>query len=236
MCRLLKEMELALRNIAPHVPMTALMPTSTANRGHIPCREKHAAFRRTAAQSADGELIERCLADDDGAWEELVRQHTRRIYGLCYRFTRKHAEAEELTQDVFLRVFRTLASFRSSEVSFTGWIIRLTRNLLVDNYRRTFDSRITYSIEEQSGIEDLMSAMERPDQALSWRETSDLLQSSLAMLSPELREPIVFRDLEEMNYRETALHLGIPEGTVKSRLNRGRGELARLMRRYQFAL
>lgn len=190
-----------------------------------------------SVREPEGALIDRCLDDDEGAWEELVRLHSGRVYGMCYRFTRKHAEAQELTQDVFLRVFRTLGSFRSTEVSFTGWIIRLTRNLLVDNYRRTSERRATYSLEDHPGIEErIASAMERPDQALAWRETVNLLRSSLAALSPELREPILFRDLEEMNYRETALALGIPEGTVKSRLNRARGELARIMRKYQFAV
>lgn len=185
----------------------------------------------------DAELIGRCLDDDDEAWEELVRLHKHRVYGLCYRFTGRHAEAQDLTQDVFLRVFRTLSSFRSDEVSFTGWIIRLTRNLLVDHYRRTFCDRVTYSLEEQTGIEErLRSALARPDQALAWRETRNLLEAALAGLSTELREPIVFRDLEEMNYRETAAALGIPEGTVKSRLNRGRGELARVMKKYRFAV
>lgn len=185
----------------------------------------------------DSELIGRCLHEDDDAWEELVHQHWRRVYGLCYRFTRNHAEAQELAQDVFLRVFRTLASFRSDEVTFTAWIVRLTRNLLIDNYRRTYDDRLTYSFEEQSQVmRVLISPMDSPDQALSWRETMDLLRSSLAALSPELREPIVFRDLEEKNYRETATVLGIPEGTVKSRLNRAHGELARVMKKYRFAL
>ncbi|HTA41659.1 MAG TPA: sigma-70 family RNA polymerase sigma factor [Bryobacteraceae bacterium] len=189
------------------------------------------------ALRADTELINRCLCADGEAWEELVRQHANRVYGLCYRYTRRHAEAQELTQDVFLRVFRMLGTFRSDEVSFASWIIRLTRNLLIDNYRRTFDDRATYSIDDQSGMADcLRSAMERPDQALAWRETTDLLQSSLARLSPELREAILVRDLEELNYRETATVLGIPEGTVKSRLNRAHGELARVMKKYRFAV
>ena len=185
----------------------------------------------------DTELINRCLDADDEAWEQLVKQHANRVYGLCYRYTRRHAEAQELMQDVFLRVFRTLGSFRSDEVSFASWISRLTRNLLIDNYRRTFDDRATYSIDDQSGIGDrLWSNMERPDQALAWRETTDLLRSSLARLSSELREAILVRDLEELNYRESATILGIPEGTVKSRLNRAHGELARVMKKYRFAV
>jgi RNA polymerase sigma-70 factor, ECF subfamily len=177
------------------------------------------------------ELVERCLGEDDAAWEDLVKEHTRRVYGLCFRFTRKHSDAQDLTQDVFLRVFQTLGTFRSDEASFTGWLIRITRNLLIDNYRRSGNDRVTWSIEDQDGIEWMATSTELPDQALAWREANDLLRASLARLSPELREPIVFSDLEELKYRETAVILGIPEGTVKSRLNRGRAELAKVMRR-----
>ena len=179
------------------------------------------------------ELVDRCLGEDDAAWEDLVKEHSRRVYGLCYRFTRKHSDAQDLTQDVFLRVFQTLGTFRSAESSFTGWLIRITRNLLIDNYRRSGNDRVTWSIEDQDGIEWMATSTELPDQALAWREANDLLQASLARLSPELREPIVFSDLEELKYRETAVILGIPEGTVKSRLNRGRAELAKVMRRYR---
>ena len=179
------------------------------------------------------ELLERCLGEDDAAWEDLVKEHTRRVYGLCYRFTRKHSDAQDLTQDVFLRVFQTLGTFRSAESSFTGWLIRITRNLLIDNYRRNANDRVTWSIEDQDGLEWMGTSTELPDQMLAWREANDLLRASLARLSPELREPIVFSDLEELKYRETAVILGIPEGTVKSRLNRGRAELAKVMRRYR---
>jgi RNA polymerase sigma-70 factor (ECF subfamily) len=183
------------------------------------------------------DLLERCLDEDDAAWKDLLEAHTGRVYRLCYRFTRKHAEAQELTQDVFLRVYQSLASFRAAEATFVGWLSRLTRNLLIDHYRKTRDERATWSLEEHPGIEDdLMSPADHPDQVLTEREVSDLLRSSLAILSPTLREPIVFRDLKEMSYRETAQALGVPEGTVKSRLNRGHAELARRMRKYQMAI
>lgn len=188
-------------------------------------------------------LVERCLAGDDTAWEDLVRLHTRRVYGLCYRFTGRDSEAQDLTQDVFVRIFRALASFRSTEGSFTTWVTRLTRNLLIDHYRRTRNERVTDSIEEQlprieegaqSGFH--ASAAARPDAALAGREASEMLQAALQKLSPELRETIILRDLQEMDYREIALSLDIPEGTVKSRLNRGRAELARLLKKYRVAV
>jgi RNA polymerase sigma-70 factor (ECF subfamily) len=186
----------------------------------------------------DTQLVERCLAGDEGAWEDLVKTHTRRVYSICYRFMGKDSEAQDLTQDVFLRLFRTLKSFRAGEGSFTVWLSRMTRNLLIDNYRRTRQERITDSIEEQLPMleERAVGAGSRADSLLAGREASEMLQGALQRLSPELRETVILRDLEEMEYKEIAETLGVPEGTVKSRLNRGRAELARILRKYQVAV
>jgi len=185
----------------------------------------------------DSTLVERCLSGDDSAWEELLRQHTRRVYGICYRFTGRDTEAQDLTQDVFVRVFKALGGFRSTEGSFATWLTRLTRNLLIDHYRRTRNERVTDSIEEQlPRVEEGFVAVSRPDTALAGREASELLQGALAKLSPELRETIILRDLQDMEYREISEILGIPEGTVKSRLNRGRAELGRLLKKYRTAV
>ncbi len=185
----------------------------------------------------DAQLVSRCLAGEESAWEDLVKAHTRRVYGICLRFTGKDSEAQDLTQDVFLRVFRTIRSFRSGEGSFTVWLTRLTRNLLIDHYRRTKKDRITDSIENQLPmIEESARAETRADSALAGREASEAIEAALGRLSPELRETIILRDLEEMEYREIAQVLGVPEGTVKSRLNRGRAELARVLRRLKVGI
>jgi RNA polymerase sigma-70 factor (ECF subfamily) len=183
-------------------------------------------------------LVSRCLSGDEAAWEELVRQHTRQVYGLCYRFTGSGAEAQDLTQEVFLRVFRTLKTFRSGEGSFGTWLARVARNLLIDHYRRTRQERVTDPIEEQLVVleEKGATASERPDHALAGREASQILQAALRKLSPDLREAVILRDLQEMEYREIAEVLGIPEGTVKSRINRGRAELTRLLRKQKLAV
>lgn len=180
----------------------------------------------------DAQLVDRCLQGDEGAWEDLVKAHTRRVYAICYRFTGKDSEAQDLTQDVFLRVFKSVKSFRAGEGSFAVWLTRLTRNLLIDHYRRTKMERATDSIEEQLPMLEEKTALEsRTDAILAGREASEALQSALAKLSPELRETVILRDLQELEYREVAEILGVPEGTVKSRLNRGRAELARILRR-----
>ena len=180
----------------------------------------------------DAKLVERCLAGEQGAWDELIKTHTKRVYALCYRFTSRENEAQDLTQDVFLRVFKSLGSFRSGEGSFVVWLTRLTRNLLVDHYRRTKYERVTDAIEDKLPVlEERTAQISRTDGMLAGREAGELLQEALGKLSPELREAVILRDLQEMEYREIARVLNVPEGTVKSRLNRGRAELARVLRR-----
>lgn len=181
---------------------------------------------------SDKTLVERCIAGDETAWEQLVRTHTRRVYAMCYRFTNSGSEAQDLTQEVFLRIFKSVKSFQADEGSFTTWLVRVTRNLLIDNYRRTRQERVTDSIEDQLPVlEEELTVSTRPDGLLAGREAREQLQAGLQKLSPELRETLILRDLEELEYREIAQILRIPEGTVKSRLNRARADLARVLRR-----
>jgi RNA polymerase sigma-70 factor (ECF subfamily) len=162
----------------------------------------------------------------------MVRTYTKRVYAICYRFTGRDNEAQDLTQDVFLRVFKTLRSFRAGEGSFQVWLTRLTRNLLVDHYRRTKRDRATDALDDKLAIlEEKTAQSARTDGMLAGREAGELIQAALQKLSPELREAVILRDLQEMEYREIANVLNVPEGTVKSRLNRGRAELARVLRR-----
>jgi len=180
----------------------------------------------------DLDLVERCLNGDETSWENMVKSYTRRVYSLCYRFTGKESEAQDLTQEVFLRIFRSLKSFRAGEGSLSVWITRVARNLLIDHYRRSRMDRMSDSIEDQLPVLEEKTALEsRTDGMLAGREASELLQSALAKLSPELRETVILRDLEGFEYKEIAKVLKVPEGTVKSRLNRGRAELARILRR-----
>jgi RNA polymerase sigma-70 factor (ECF subfamily) len=185
----------------------------------------------------DSTLVERCRRGEDAAWEDMVKTHTRRVYSMCYRFTSRDSEAQDLTQEVFLRVFRSLKSFRDGEGTFVVWLSRLTRNLLIDHYRRSRLDRATDSIEEQLPmIEERRAASARTEGMLAGREAGELLQGALARLSPELRETVILRDVEELEYKEIAQVLKVPEGTVKSRLNRGRAELARILRKQRILI
>lgn len=185
----------------------------------------------------DSTLVERCLAGEELAWEALAKTHTRRVYAMCYRFTGSDSQAQDLTQEVFLRLFKNLKSFRSGEGSFATWLAKLTRNLLIDHYRRSKLDRATDSIEDQLPVlEQTHGAGGRADGLLSGREAGEILQWGLSKLSPELRETVILRDLEGMEYREIAGVLNVPEGTVKSRLNRGRTDLARVLRKYKVSI
>ncbi len=184
------------------------------------------------------QVVRRCMDGDSGAWTELVRTHHRRVYALCYRFTGNAADAEDLTQDVFLKVYSNLASFDMGRGSLQVWITTMTRNLLVDNFRRTKNLRATSSLDEERDeagdlrpIDRLASNAFSPHELAAQKELAHMVQSALSHVSAELREAVILRDLQDMDYKEIAQVLGIPEGTVKSRISRGRAELARLLER-----
>jgi RNA polymerase sigma-70 factor (ECF subfamily) len=184
-------------------------------------------------------IVRRCVAGDADAWEEIVRQFNRRIYNICYRFTGSADDAEDLTQEVFIRMYRTLASYEPAKGAFTTWITTMSRNLLVDHFRRSRQERLTDSLDAAPAADEdaprladqIASPAASPDQRVHSREQQEIVQAALQKLSPELREAVILRDLQDMDYREIAEVLKVPEGTVKSRINRGRTELARLLAR-----
>jgi RNA polymerase sigma-70 factor (ECF subfamily) len=184
------------------------------------------------------QVVRRCMDGDSGAWAELVRTHHRRVYGLCYRFTGNPADAEDLTQDVFLKIYSNLTSFDTTRGSLQVWITTMTRNLLVDNFRRTRNQRATSSLDEGWDVTEELRPVDRltasgpsPHDFAAQKELSKMVQNALTRVSVELREAVILRDLQDMDYKEIAQVLGIPEGTVKSRISRGRAELARLLER-----
>ena len=178
----------------------------------------------------DAQLVQQCLRGEGPAWEELVRRHARRVYNICYRFTGNATDAQDLSQEVFLRIYRTLASYRPAYGAFPTWLTSVTRNLLVDHYRRTRHDRVTDSIDDAMPVlEEKQSQARTPDRLAEASELSAQLQRGLARLSPELREAVILRDLQGLEYNEIQSVLEVPEGTVKSRINRGRIELARVL-------
>ena len=185
-------------------------------------------------------LLRRCLAGDAAAWEEIVQRYERRIYNLCYRFAGSADDAQDLTQEVFIKMYRTLSSYDVERGAFVTWVTSMTRNLLVDHFRKTKHDRMTDSIDASSIpdqddsptlADQLQTKAAPPDSTVQSREAQEMVHNALQKLSPELREAVILRDLQDRDYREIAEVLRVPEGTVKSRINRGRAELARLLSR-----
>jgi RNA polymerase sigma-70 factor (ECF subfamily) len=183
----------------------------------------------------DLELLKRCLAGENQAWESLLRTHSRKVYSLCYRFTGRTVEAEDLTQEIFIKVYQTLKSFDRQQGAFATWLTRVARNHLVDHYRRTKRDRATSSLDDEgsSEVEARPSPEGSPMEGVESRERRELVQDGLNKLSPDLREAVILRDLQDLDYEEIARVLGVPQGTVKSRINRGRLELARVLKRME---
>jgi RNA polymerase sigma-70 factor (ECF subfamily) len=175
-------------------------------------------------------LVSRLMEGDNQAWEDMVRSQVRRLYGLSYRFARRRDEAEDLTQDIFVRVYQSLATFHVDSGNLNHWILRVGRNLLIDHYRATRRSReLRLHSSPAKDVGDERSA--NPLHNLEEAEANRLVHDALRALPPHSRNVIILRDLEGLGYQDVAASLGIPGGTVKSRLNRGRRELAQAILR-----
>jgi len=178
------------------------------------------------------QLIERCLAGDQQAWEAIVQQNRRRVFNVAYKFVGKHDEAEDLTQDIFLKLFKSLDTF-DRRANFQTWLISVSRNLCIDHYRRVRKERETVDRDVDAGDLTPASGDVGPYVLLERSDRRELLRHALDGLAPTLRSAVMLRDIHELSYQEIADRLGVPEGTVKSRINRGRLELARQIRKVQ---
>jgi RNA polymerase sigma-70 factor (ECF subfamily) len=177
-------------------------------------------------------VIERCLDGDQAAWEQVVRQHWRKVFNVAYKFVGKHDEAEDLTQEIFLKIFRSLHTF-DRRANFQTWLISVSRNLCIDHYRSVRKERETIDRDLDAGDLSPVSRELGPYASLEHDDRRALLRRALDELPPALRSAVLLRDIRELSYQEIAEQLGLPEGTVKSRINRGRLELARQIRRLE---
>jgi len=175
-------------------------------------------------------LIRRCVIGDDEAWETLVRSVVRRVFCLSYRFTHCREDAEDLTQEILLRVYRNLHQFRQGAGSLQSWVVAVARNLLVDHYRQIRRLPNETGTDELDQLNLAEERLTDPLHAAEQAETSAFVRYGLRRLPPHLRQAVQLKDIEEMEYREIATRLRVAEGTVKSRVSRGRVQLARIMR------
>ena len=175
-------------------------------------------------------LIRRCLRGDQAAWDAIVRKYWRKVFSIAYKFVGKHEEAEDLTQEIFMKIFKSLNTF-DRRANFQTWLTSVSRNLCIDHYRSVRTERQTIDRGVDASELSPASTDPPPVAALEQRDRVALLRQALAELPRALRTAVLMRDIQEMSYQKIAATLDLPEGTVKSRINRGRTELARQVKK-----
>ena len=172
------------------------------------------------------EIIQRAADGDQTAWEHILLTYRRKVFNVAYRFVGTYEEAEDLTQEIFLKVFRSLGTF-DRRANFQTWLISVSRNYCIDRYRSGRRDRMVFAHEVDASTIQAESSGLSPHARVELQDRVALLREALRGLSPPLRTAVLLRDIHELSYQEIAAQLGIAEGTVKSRINRGRAELAK---------
>jgi RNA polymerase sigma-70 factor (ECF subfamily) len=222
----------AFQASAPHLASatTACLAVFFFTRTHARDRLSVMAPDASSPTQVTDEIIERCLNGDQAAWESIVRMYRRKVFNVAYKFVGRHDQAEDLTQDVFLKLYKSLDTF-DRRANFQTWLISVSRNLCIDHYRAVRKERETINRDVDPSDFAPASPDTRVDTQLEQRDRVKLLRKALDKLAPTLRTAVMLRDIQELTYQEIADKLHLPEGTVKSRINRGRTELARQIQR-----
>ena len=170
--------------------------------------------------------IQRAADGDQTAWDTIVQTYWRKVFNVAYRFVGTYEEAEDLTQEIFLKVFRSLSTF-DRRANFQTWLISVSRNYCIDRYRSGRRDREVFAREVDASTVQAEAPGLNAYARVELQDRVALLREALRALSPPLRTAVLLRDIHELSYQEIADQLGVAEGTVKSRINRGRAELAR---------
>ena len=186
----------------------------------------------------DRALIERCMRNDAAAFDEVVSRFKNKVYSYILRMVGSEQDAEDITQEVFIRMYTSLASFRS-QASLNTWLFRIASNLCIDHYRRgKKHQNVAYSLDEPIDGDDSAQTRELPDttydpyRLLEQGEMSTQIEQALAKMPEKLRSVILLHDIEGLQYDEIAQVVGCPLGTVKSRLFNARTQLRELLSTY----
>jgi RNA polymerase sigma-70 factor, ECF subfamily len=172
-------------------------------------------------------------------WEQLFRDYAKPIYALCYRFAGCPDKAEDLRQEAFIKIFENLDRFDPSRGSFSTWVMSVLRNLLIDDYRKRRNEHQLVPIDEESDScqrrlsDTIACSRPGPEVQVERSERTRILRCALGCLPSHLREPVVMKDIYELSYEEIGVAIGVPVGTVKSRISRGRAELIRVLKRFR---
>lgn len=174
------------------------------------------------------ELVDRCRQGNDEAWRQLVDHFGQKVYSIAYHFTLKREDAEELAQEIFLKVFENLHRYDGS-FPLTAWLVSLSRNLCIDRYRRRKREK-SFRFVSDDAVAPLLQSSDDPSSEAIRKERVKILFWALSEIPEDLAEILVLRDLDGLAYDEIGKALELPDGTVKSRLFRARAEVSRKVR------
>lgn len=203
-------------------PAASSLPEAVSGRGET-ASPRQETSERPVVETVEYGVVGEPVRDEwtPPSWEEIVRTHSQRVYRLAYRLTGNQHDAEDLTQEVFVRVFRSLSSYTPG--TFEGWLHRITTNLFLDLARRR--NRIRFEGLAEDAGERLPGREPSPSQAYDDTHLDGDIQVALDSLAPDFRAAVVLCDIEGLSYEEIAATLGVKLGTVRSRIHRGRGQL-----------
>jgi len=173
-------------------------------------------------------LVDRCRQGDDDAWREFVDRFGQKVYSIAYHFTLNREDAEEVSQEIFLKTFENLHRF-DGNFPLVAWLLSLSRNLCIDRYRRRKREK-AFRFVSDDAVLPLLKSDDDPASETLKKERTKLLFWALAEIPEDLAEILVLRDLDGLAYEEIGKALDLPDGTVKSRLFRARAEVARRIR------
>jgi RNA polymerase sigma-70 factor (ECF subfamily) len=189
------------------------------------------------------ELVKRCLEGDAVAWTKFVKEYKGIVYSICKSFNLSAEDADDLAQEVFLRIWMNLSSYNPRRGALTSWIASITNNLRVDRFRSNRQQRLTDSIDESWDDPSLArpalnvaDPRPTPHDSAFFNEVAVIIGRAAGEMSPEMREAVSLRFVREFDYRQISRRLRVPEGTVKSRINRGRAQLASILSPMRSAL
>jgi RNA polymerase sigma-70 factor (ECF subfamily) len=175
------------------------------------------------------DMIKGLKAGKQEAWNMMIDSYSKKVYNLALNFAGNSDDASDITQDIFLKVYNNIDKFQE-ESNFTSWLLRLAKNYCIDFWRKNKHNRKRMELDDniQPGNEGFTGAMTPEDTVIRNSDIS-FLRQKLLLLPPDLRALIILRDIEDYSYQEIAEHLDIPLGTTKSRINRARTKLAKII-------
>lgn len=172
-------------------------------------------------------VIKECIEGKKGAWDMLVNAYSRRIFNMAYQFTGAYEEAEDMTQDIFMKLYTSLEKY-DFEKNFSAWLLTLAKNYLIDQYRRTkWEKKTREDFNEHYLLADPSAS---PEAGILRQESQKMIWEGLRQLSSEVRMTLILRDIQGKSYEEIAEIMSLPLGTAKSRVNRGRLQLTKILK------